>query len=211
MTNLEKKILDLVEGAGRIYRSDLDAQMFEIWLKALCSVNPSEADVQNAFDFYFLRGKKMPCPADIVEIIIGKDADFATFALTKVKKAIDLVGPYESVAFDDPVIHATLVEIGGWVKACSLTDEAFVWWQKDFLAYYQHFLTMMRRGLMEYPKVLYGINDRENVRIGYERGKITYIGDRAEAIRISTGETSTPAGLMIEKKLEKLVKTHSIL
>ncbi|MCK5606513.1 hypothetical protein KAR91_31715 [Candidatus Pacearchaeota archaeon] len=56
----------------------------------------------------------------------------ATIALDKVQKAFWYAGVYKSVVFDDPIIHAVIENLGGWVTYCNTPDHELKWWKKDF-------------------------------------------------------------------------------
>lgn len=62
--------------------------------------------------------------------------DRPTLAWCDVRTAIRKVGGYESPKFDDPVINATIREMGGWVALCDSTSDELVWREKDFLRIY---------------------------------------------------------------------------
>jgi hypothetical protein len=71
----------------------------------------------------------------------------------KVMDAMQSVGAYTDVVFDDPAIHAAIEDLGGWPKVCrgELKD----------LSYLQHRFTESHRaytgrGVFEYPRVLIG-------------------------------------------------------
>ena len=48
----------------------------------------------------------------------------------KVEDAFIKAGIYKSLIFDDPVIHAVIDNLGGWVHYCNLPEVEVKWWQK---------------------------------------------------------------------------------
>jgi hypothetical protein len=63
--------------------------------------------------------------------------DRAILAWAAFERAVVREGAYASVEFDDPVIHATIRNHGGWQRCCGLPCEEFdKWLRKDFLATY---------------------------------------------------------------------------
>jgi hypothetical protein len=60
----------------------------------------------------------MPKPADIVRMIDGSNENQALTAWHKVLYAIQHIGAYESVKFDDPLIHLVINGMGGWTTLC---------------------------------------------------------------------------------------------
>jgi hypothetical protein len=60
-------------------------------------------------------GMFMPKIADIVRMLQGSTQDSALAAWAKVDQAVRKVGTQVSVAFDDPLIHKVLQDMGGWL------------------------------------------------------------------------------------------------
>lgn len=57
----------------------------------------------------------------------------AAIAFEAVRRAIREQGAYRSVAFDDPLVNATVRNLGGWPRLCGQTkDELDKWTRKDF-------------------------------------------------------------------------------
>lgn len=103
---------------------------------------------------------KLPLPAEIIEAARGSNADRAVLALDKVEKAIREVGGYRTVMFDDPVIHAVIESMGGWVSICEMTSQEWKFARKDFLRLYEAF---SRTNFDTHPpQQLPGRHDTEN-------------------------------------------------
>lgn len=68
----------------------------------------------------------LPTTADIREFCLGsKEGDLivrAAEAKQKLKKAITQIGAYESIAFDDPILHLMVQDLGGWIKTCGMSS-----------------------------------------------------------------------------------------
>ena len=64
-----------------------------------------------------------PSVAEIRKYSLGTKEELLSariqIAKEKVKRAIRLYGANESIAFDDPAIHAVIVSFGGWEKLCT--------------------------------------------------------------------------------------------
>lgn len=86
--------------------------------------------------------------------------DRPTLAWCDVRRAISRVGGYDSPDFEDPVINATIREMGGWVLLCNSTVEELVWREKDFLRMYSALATCHLDD--ERTERLAGICEREN-------------------------------------------------
>lgn len=64
-------------------------------------------------------------------------ADRAIVAWGVFEGAVIQHGSYKSVCFDDPVIHATVRNHGGWERCCQLPESEFdKWLRQDFLKTY---------------------------------------------------------------------------
>ena len=63
--------------------------------------------------------------------------DRALLAWGKVFAAIGKHGGYRTVTFDDPLIVATIREIGGWVALCDQDTEQLGWTKKEFVKTYR--------------------------------------------------------------------------
>ena len=66
----------------------------------------------------------LPAPAEIREYCLGnKQEDLiakAAIAKDKLLKGLQTVGTYQTVVFDDPVLHLIVRDLGGWVKLGSM-------------------------------------------------------------------------------------------
>jgi hypothetical protein len=91
-------------------------------------------------------------------IIATKDRP--TLAWGDVRRAISRVGGYDSPKFDDPIIHATIRQLGGWVALCDSTADELVWREKDFLRTYAALSPLNLPD--EQIERLTGIAEREN-------------------------------------------------
>lgn len=73
--------------------------------------------------------------------------DRAVVAWGVFEQAVVRIGSNKSVEFDDPVIHATVRNHGGWERCCQLPESEFdKWLRKDFLATYT---TLCSTGISE--------------------------------------------------------------
>ena len=78
------------------------------------------------------RGQFAPKPADIVRQLHGTQTDRSLIAWGKVLDAMQRVGAYRSVAFDDGAIHSAIEDLGGWAKVCRSTQNELPFIQKRF-------------------------------------------------------------------------------
>jgi hypothetical protein len=81
--------------------------------------------------------KSVPKPAELRELVQGKQQDRAEIAWSELQRAIPL-GPYKHIDFGDGVINATVRSLGGWPNYLARFDSAEneMWARKDFMATY---------------------------------------------------------------------------
>lgn len=135
-------------------------------------------------------GQFMPKIADVRRMLGGTTQDSALRAWAKIDKAVRHVGSYASVAFDDPLIHRVLHDMGGWVGLSSKSEDEWPFVAKEFENRYRGYA--MRNERPEYPPVLTGIAEAENVRRGLRSDPPRLIGDATKAEAVMQGGTRRP-------------------
>jgi hypothetical protein len=139
MKNTEKaKFAGLITDALAFYRRDVSTFALDVWWEA-CKPFDFE-QVAKALTAHAMdpeQGRFAPMPADLVKQLQGTRTDRSLVAWGKTFDAMQHVGAYASVAFDDPAIHLTIEDLGGWPTLCrTLTDDLpFV--QKRFTEAYR--------------------------------------------------------------------------
>lgn len=116
----------------------------------------------------------LPMPADIRKYCLEtreEDLDIrVAIARNKIKKAMNNVGTYVTVAFDDPIIHLVIRDFGGWIKLGMKDIEEFENLLKwDFPKLYKAYAT---RKNVDIPLMLEGKADDKTVK---------YIGNEEKA------------------------------
>lgn len=150
-------------------------------------------------------GQFMPKPADVVRAIGGTTADNATTAWSKINKAVRIVGIYQDVAFDDPLIHAVLLDMGGWICVGSKSDSDWPFVQREFENRYRGYAS--RRVIPEYPPVLTGMATATNNTNRHQfrpelqdyRSKPVLIGSPEKAEAVMSGGIECEAGAKITR------------
>jgi hypothetical protein len=179
------------------YRQDVSTFALSVWWQA-CE-NFELEQVRKAFTSHAMdpeRGQFAPKPADVVRQLQGTFTDRSLIAWGKVLDAVRRVGAYQSVTFDDPAIHAAIVDLGGWPKVCRSEMEELAFIERRFCAMHKAYSL---RPDIPYPSKLIGQHEADNQGAGYEAPKPYLIGDakRAEAVlqNGSSGRTQiTKAG-----------------
>jgi hypothetical protein len=130
------------------------------------------------------QGKFMPKPADIVKLLEGGSKDKAMQAWSKVHQAIQRIGRYQSVVFDDPIIHAVISDMDGWIKLCDVTDKELPFKAREFE---QRYAAYLLKPPEEHPKQLTGIVDQHNSAHGHEEHipDAQLIGDSKKALEVA--------------------------
>lgn len=123
-------------------------------------------------------GHVPPMPADVVRRLQGTYADRSLLAWGKVLGAMQRVGAYSSVAFDDAAIHAAIDDLGGWPQMCREPLDVLAQTQRRFCQAYQ---VHARADMLVYPALLLGESDGENRVKGRAMAPPVLIGDSARA------------------------------
>lgn len=111
-------------------------------------------------------GKFLPRPSDVIAMLGGTTLDSALLAVQTFEKALSGVGTYMTVAFEDPLIHVVVEEMGGWVALGRITDKDWAFRRTEFLNRYRSY--KLRGELPAFRPKLIGIIDGENGSRGYE-------------------------------------------
>jgi Domain of unknown function (DUF6475) len=107
----------------------------------------------------------MPKPAALIKLIETAPADQALLAWGRVKGALSAVGQYQSVDFNDSILHRVIVHFGGWAAFADQIytadgKESFL--QRDFCKLYE----VMARVDGPAPLHLPGMHEQSNQRLG---------------------------------------------
>ena len=182
---------DLLAGVMDLYGKPISEFATQVWWEAL---RPYDLPaVRLAFSRHVQNpdsGQFAPKPADVIRMLGGTTQDSALRAWAKIDKAVRHVGPYASVAFDDALIHRVLHDMGGWVGLGTKTEEEWPFVAKEFENRYRGYA--MRNERPEYPPVLTGIAEAENVRRGLRSDPPRLIGDATKAEAVMQSGTRRP-------------------
>ncbi|MGH8759725.1 MAG: DUF6475 domain-containing protein [Burkholderiales bacterium] len=132
------------------------------------------------------RGMFAPKVADIVRVLSGTHTDRALLAWGKTLEAMSSVGAYTDVVFDDPAIHATIEDLGGWTKICRLETKELSYLQHRFCESHKAYTG---RGVFEYQRCLRGDRspDHEYEKKGLPLPKPALVGDVQQALLVYRG------------------------
>jgi len=112
----------------------------------------------------------------------------ALLAWILVEKTIRGIGNYESVQFDDPVIHGVIESLGGWSDYSDFNNEKLVWKQREFINRYK----VLERKTHGHPEYLPGrVEIDNNARNFLEKIEVKRIAikDKTRKLRLEKGDT----------------------
>lgn len=172
----------LITQALAFYRQDVSKFTLDVWWQA-CEPFALE-QVQKAFTGHAVdaeRGRFPPMPADIVKHLQGTQTDRGLMAWGKVLEAIQHVGAYQSVAFDDAAIHAAIEDLGGWTTICRGTMAELPHLQRRFTEAHRAYTG--RQGFA-FPAYLIGESEAANRTAGKRVAPPVLIGNPKRAAEV---------------------------
>lgn len=175
----EENLFTVLQGVHDFYGKDMSDFAGSVWMEA-CKTFSAE-QVSKALSAHLMdpeKGQFMPKPADVVRQLQGTQTDRALMAWGKAFDAMQRVGAYADVCFDDGLIHAVIEDLGGWVKLCRMDYEELPHTQRRFCDSYRAY---SRRGNVDFPSRLIGETSVTNQRI--ERKSVPVLIGNAEAAR----------------------------
>jgi hypothetical protein len=177
---------DGLAGVYGFYGKEVSQFAADVWWNAMRPFDlPAVID---AFNRHLMNpdcGQFLPKPADIVRMLGGRTLDRALMAWAKVDKAVRQVGTYESVVFDDALIHRVLHEMGGWVGMGQKKEDEWPFVAREFENRYRSYSA--RGETPDYPPVLIGIAEAHNDAHGVKSNPPRLIGSPTEAERVMSG------------------------
>ena len=181
---MEKKkdfesFLKTLTGLGELFDKKISDTLFELYWQTLNDL--SFADFKRAANQLALTTKFFPKPVEFREQVLPDIATQAALAYAQVERAFTCAGVYASVVFDDPVIHAVLDNLGGWIEYCNQPEDNVKWWRKDFERRYQEFAPLVKTGMIKPPAMLGGLYAADPQ--SSERARLpVFVGDRQKAL-----------------------------
>lgn len=157
---------------GEIYSTEINEVKIQVYFNCLKIYNIEQ--IKEAFNTHIKNSKYFPKPSEIIEYIEPKkDIEvIVNKAWLKLLKGIDKYGYYDSVVFDDPVIHSCINAMGGWMKVSDREQDT--WMHKDFAEFYKSY----KDKLYHHEKVCGAIELQSG------RYEIGYIGEDDKIIKL---------------------------
>lgn len=145
-------------------------------------------------------GRWMPRNSDIIKIIEGNTVDQAAVAWSKVDAAVKQVGTWQDVAFDDPIIHRVIADMGGWIWFGHQEGKEWPFIAKNFETRYRGY--RMSGEIPKYQPVLTGISNAQNGMQGYKLAQPVLIGPMEKVMQVIEGGTTAPLLNMAPAKVQ---------
>lgn len=190
-TNEHSAFIALVADVQAFYGKDLSEFAGSVWWEAMKPYDyRAVADALNRHCVNPDSGQFAPKPADVVKMLQGSTQDSALVAWTKVDRAVRSCGTYNSVVFDDPIIHRVIMDMGGWVQIGSREEKEWPFVAKEFENRYRGY--KMRSETPDYLPVLIGICEAQNSRAGHKSQPPVLIGNSEQAKRVMLAGSDKP-------------------
>jgi hypothetical protein len=184
--------MEMLDATAEQYGKTLSDGLKELYWNGLKGYD--FAAVQSAFGRHIANpdtGMFMPKIADIVKMLQGSSQDSAYAAWTRVDKAIRSVGTYATVIFDDPLIHRTISDMGGWIAIGSKKESDWPFVAKEFETRYRGMKQL--NVPMEYPSQLIGVEEMQNGQQGFRSAPPVLIGNPEKCRLIASKGSDNPA------------------
>jgi hypothetical protein len=187
----KKRFVTILTGLSDYYGKELSDGVISLYWQGLLQYDVEAVEkamwdhTQNPDN-----GQFMPKIADLTRAMQGRTQDQAAVAWSKVDQAIRRVGTYQDVAFDDPVIHRVIAEMGGWIWLGNQVEDEWPFVAKNFENRYRGY--KLRGETPEYATVLLGMANAQNQQHGFRANPPILIGNQAKANAVMLGGTNAP-------------------
>lgn len=205
-----QKFASAMTAVAELYGKQLSSGAVALWWQALERFE--FAQVSRALHTHTQDpkdGQFMPKPADLIRHLEGTATDAAQLAWGKAYEAMQRVGAYTDVVFDDPVIHAVIDDLGGWPKVCRGETKDLSYLQHRFCESYQAYRNRAKSGAgLEYPRMLMGDRSPDDVFAskGLPPPKPAVVGDVEKAKLVwRGGKVGGKAAISFSDKAAKAV------
>lgn len=179
---------ELLAGVYAMYRVECTRVHLDIWWRAF--QGHDLAALSEALSRHLMNpdtGQYLPKPADAVRMMGGTTQDAALQAWAKVDRAVRVVGTWNSVVFDDPLIHRVIDEMGGWPQLGNKQEKEWPFIAKEFENRYRGY--KLRGERPDYPRRLIGSAEHGNSHTGHQTpdGDVALIGASEACRRVMSG------------------------
>ena len=171
----KKKFSEFMAGMGEVFDKEITRTVSQVYWGALAPFSDEQCD--QAFNMALATCKFFPKPADLLEIIRGREQDKAVEAWMIVDRAMREHGTYASLNFGDPKILACIESLGGWEYLGTLDEREWAYKRKEFESMYR------ARTSVGAPDHIAGIHEKNNLLRGFEEpGKVISIQRKTQKL-----------------------------
>lgn len=172
-----KRFAACLLGCAELYGKEVSDAAVKLWWEALKvhDIGAVEAAFARHIRSSDAAGSFMPKPADVIRMIEGTSLDASMVAWSKFERAVRQIGPYQSVVFDDPLIHKVVAQMGGWVAFAHITDKDWPFTGNEFRTRYKGLKS--RGDASGFPARLPGLTEADCARCGAVLPPPVMIGD----------------------------------
>ncbi|MES2141697.1 MAG: DUF6475 domain-containing protein [Pseudomonadota bacterium] len=133
----------------------------------------------------------MPNPGDLIASIQGDSRSHALKAWSQVVTAIRMIGRYDSVVFDNPLIHCVIRDMGGWIYLCQQPEKELPFLRYEFEKRYHDY---QGKPLLNYPRSLKGSLEHDNQVQGFSnQSDPVLIGNTERALTVYNNGVKQPS------------------
>lgn len=121
----------------KVRNISVDADSLRMWIDALSDLPPEAFEL--ALRRFNRESTDYPTPAAVRRFAGAAgltDQQRAITAWQSVRSSVLKYGAYYAIEFDDPIIHAAIRGIGGWVNLCNTPHDEMQWKQRAFCEQY---------------------------------------------------------------------------
>ena len=157
------EFIKILTGLAAMFDRPLTALIRDMYFTALSGLTIEQVNI--AGNQLARIATFFPKPVDFINAIQGNIETATIGAWEKVLKAKSKAGQYQSVKFDDPVIHSTIKLMGGWGAVCRMENHDDEKWQRiDFEKTYKAMQGLNKN----HPEYLPGAAEIDNEKRGIE-------------------------------------------
>lgn len=197
----------LLSDVMAFYKQDVTPFALDVWWAAC--LNFEYEQVKSALTRHVMDAEKgvfAPKPADLVRKLEGTTTDRASLAWGKVYEAMQRVGAYTDIVFDDEAIHAVIDDLGGWPIVCRVDGKNLSYMQDRFCKSYRAYA---EAGQFDYARILIGDRSPDDVfeKRGLKPPKPAVIGNVEKARLVYKGGkigAKTSIGYYVASEIGKI-------
>lgn len=203
------EFIKILTGLAAMFDRPLTALIRDMYFTALSGLTIEQ--INTAGNQLARTATFFPKPVDFINAIQGNIETATIGAWEKVLKAKSKAGQYQSVQFNDPVIHSTIKLMGGWVSLCRLEGHDDEKWQRiEFEKIYKAMQGLNK----DHPVYLPGLSEIDNEARGIEyKNPVVMIAAQAEKKALPPVERKAlpePEKILSKKEITKRIEKLDI-